>query len=436
MSKSSRVKRRIALQQAEVLRNDGSVVTASPDQDSVRAIPVAVVPRPPYTLLIPVVILLSLLVLGNYARLYDSQFGWSKLDAFGEYFAKNALPRVQRTPHYITPGLGMDGQFYAQMAIDPSVQDSAFDLALDNPIYRARRVGLPAIAFCLGWAKPRRVLQAYALTNLIFWFVLLGALIPLFRPWSGRQVLCLATGLLSFGCLASMQASFVDLPAAAMIFVGLTIAPWGRYTAFAVATLTRETSVLAALGSLDLRRPFTGAVWMRNLGLLALASVPFALWMLYIRHRFNGLQNTGGVDNFSLPLVAIWARFYAGIQYFLQTGLDGDARASGPFGWLYLDYTLHEVLTVLGIFCQGLYLAVRWNPQSAIWRTGICFAVLGCILGPAVWGWTGAAARVLLPMTLCYYLLVAKERDAWFWPFFVLGSLSVPFAVHEFWVFS
>ena len=79
---------------------------------------------------------------------------------------------------------------------------------------------------------------------------------------------------------------------------------------------------------------------------------------------------------------------------------------------------------------------MRRNRSSAVWRTGICFALLGCVLGPAVWEWTGAAARVLLPMTLCFYLLVARERDAWFWPFFVLGSLSVPWAVHDFWMYS
>ncbi len=382
------------------------------------------------------VVLLSCFVIGVYVREYNPRYGWTRLDAFGSSFAKNALPRVKRNVHYVMEGEGLDGQFYAQMAIDPSLRDPAFDRALDNPAYRGRRIGLSVLSFCLGLGKPRWIIQAYALSNLLCWFVLLGALLMLFRPWTGKQVLCLSAGLLSFGTLASMKNSFLDLPGAALVFVGIAVSSWGRYTAFSWAVLTRETNALAALGCLDLRRPFTAQVWKRNLGYLALATVPLVLWTIYVGHRFDGLHSAAGKGNFALPFQAIVMRMGSALWYFSVTGLGESAKAAGPFGWLYLDELVHEMLTMVAIFAQWAYLVWRREPQSIIWRTAICYALLGCVLGPAVWGWTGAAARVLLPMTICFYLLVAKERDRVFWPFFLLGSLSVPYSVHDFWVFS
>lgn len=421
----------------ETVVHDHAIASGSADNaESQRELPRTLPPHENRTSLIIVVLLLSFFVLGAYARIYDPHYGWTKLDEFGAQFEKDALPRLKRIPHEVGSGAGYDGQFYAQLAIDPSVQDPAFSHALDEPVYRARRIGLPAIAFCLGGAKPRRIIQAYALTNLFGWFVLLGALLFLFRPWTARQQVCMALGLLSFGSITSMERAAVDLPATAMIFVGIVLGGWGGYATFAAATLTRETSLLAALSGLDLRWPFTVAGWKRNLGLLAVASVPVALWMLYLRHHFGATETTVGYGNFGFPLQALAGRFLSSAGECLQRGLSSDAKSAGPFGWLYLDENLHEVLTVVALFGQGLYLALRPDRTSAVWRTGICFALLSCVLGSAVWEWTGAAARVLLPMTLCFYLLVAKERDAWFWPFFVLGSLSVPWAVHDFWMYS
>ena len=213
------------------------------------------------------------------------------------------------------------------------------------------------------------------------------------RPWTGKQVLCLATSLVSFGTLASMESSFVDLPATAIIFVGLIMKEWGRFGAFAAATLTRETSVLAAIGCLDWRRPFTLADWKRNLGLLTLAALPFALWMMYIAYRFSRPGDTAGSSgNFAWPLSALAARFTDGVAGVAATGLNDGAKAAGPFGWLYADESLHEILTVVALFCQGVYLIWRRDMLSPVWRTGICFAVLGCVLGPDVWAWTAAAA--------------------------------------------
>lgn len=389
-------------------------------------------PRPAWMFLTLAV--LSLFVLGFYVRAYNPhRGGWTRLVDFGAYFDPNALPRLKKTRHHLVEGYGNDGQFYAQLSIDPTVRDLGFNQALDNPAYRSRRILTSALSFCLGWAKPKRVIQAYALSNLLFWFVLAGAMTALARPWTARQAFGVAATLLSFGAITSMEHAMVDLPAAALIFVGLALSSWSRYAALAAAALTRETSVLAALAGLDFRRPFA-ETWRRNLGYLLLAGVPITLWVAYISHRFDGLQSAAGIGNFGFPLVAMADRLRSGVADWIVLGPTGEVKAAGPFGWLYLDERLHEVLSVLALFFQGLYLVLRRDGSSAVWRTGLMFTILCAVFGPAVWGWTGAAARVLLPMTAAFYLCLAREEDdRWFWPFAILGSVALPFGVYEFW---
>jgi hypothetical protein len=389
------------------------------------------------TWLFCVALCLSLFVLRTYLRVYNPRFGWTKLIVIGAAGTNDDLPRLRQLTYYVDPlpedRFGYDGQFYAQLALDPSLRDPALVAALDLPAYRARRIGLPALAFCLGWGNPGRIIQAYALANLFFWFLLLGALSSLFRPWTGKQLLCLSAGLLSYGVIASMSFALTDLPAAALVFLGAAIGSWGGYLAFSGAVLTRETSLLAAFGFLDLRRPWRSAVWRRNLGLLALAIVPLAAWLIYVGHRFGGGQGAAGEQNFAWPLQAMFARFTARVY---QCAHGNPGQHAAWYKWFYKDHNARELMTIVGIFVQGLFFILRQETQSPFWRTGVCYLALGCVLGPAVWEQAGAAARVLLPMTLCFYLLLARERAGWFWPFFVLGSLSIPYGVREFWLLS
>ncbi len=386
-------------------------------------------------LLVCVAVALSLFYTRTYFRLHDPRWGWSKMVQFGGYFAPRTLPRLQQVKHYVSPpdNPGTDGQFYAQMAIDPSLQDPAFDQALDNPTYRGRRIGLPALAFAVGWGKPRRIVQVYAVANLFFWFLLMGALFRLCKPRTGRQLLCLCAALLSYGIVASMEIAVTDLPATALIFVALVLGSWGGYATLAAAALMRETSVLAAFSLLDPRQSWRNGAWKRTLGLLAVGLAPFGLWMVYVLHRFGHAGETTGIGNFSLPFQAMYECFVTGVTRCEANGLTTGATQAGLFGWLYADEVTRQPLTIAGLFFQVVYLGLRRDFTSAVWRIGILYGLLCIVLGTAVWEECTNAARALLPMTICFYLLLAGERGRWFWPFFVLGSLSVPYAIHEFW---
>lgn len=391
-------------------------------------------------LLVCLAIVLSLFYLRTYERLYDPVNGWSKMIGFGGYFAPYSLPRLQRVTHYTSPpdSLGTDGEFYAQMAIDPSLRDPAFDRALDTPTYRGRRIGLPALSFVVGWGKPRWIVQVYAVANLFFWFLLMGVLFRLFRPTTGRHLLCLCAALLGYGIVTSMELAVTDLPATALIFLAMAlgVSSWRGYGVLAAAALTRETSVLAALSFLDPRQSWRRwQDWRRPLGLLALGLVPFALWMLYVLHRFGHAPETLGSRNFSLPFAAMWECLGNAIGRCRLAGLSGEAKAAAPLGWLWADDPMRQPLAILSLFFQLAYLVVRRDLSSPVWRTGIVYAVLCACLGTAVWEECTNAVRAMLPMTICFYLLVARERNGWwFWPSFLLGGLSLPYAIHEFWV--
>lgn len=383
-----------------------------------------------------VLVCLSAFVAHTYWDVYTPRYGWTKLILFGLQFNSVSLPRVQAIPRYEDPQprgrAGYDGQFYAQMAVDPSLRDPAFDRALDTPVYRGRRIGLPAVAFALGSGNPARILQAYALSNLLFWFVLLGALVVLFRPWTPQQLLGLSAGLLSYGAINSMQRSLVDLPAAALIFLGMALGTWRGAACFAMAVLTRETSALAVVGCTHLRRVWLETEWQAVLGKLALSLGPLALWMLYVHWRFPAGTGTGA-GNFSWPFEAM---FHAGSNVIRHWA---DARDSATIGdnragWLKESRATQQVLAFLALLAQAVYFLVRRDINSRYWRTGICYLMLWLVLGPAVWTDLSQVARVLLPMTLCFYMLLAKERAGWFWLFFVAGSLSIPFGLHKFWL--
>ncbi len=383
-----------------------------------------------------VVCLLSAFVVRTYVQAYDPVYGWTKLIFFGQDFAAHTLPRLQNVKHYTETSEGghggYDGQFYAQMAIDPSLRDPTFLQSLDMPAYRARRIGLPAAAFVLGGGKPRRVLQAYALGNLLFWFVLLGALCRLLRPRTLPALLCLAGACLCSGTIASMERSLIDLPAAALLFAGLALGSLGGYGLLAAAALTRETSVLGAAGFWDGRLPWReGGSWRRLFAAATAAVVPLGLWLLYVNHHL-GHDTTAGIGNFALPLQAWGERLVEQIHRL-------SAQKDGPFwsnlftgDWIYTHYPTYELTTLLAVFFQGLFLALRPDWRSPFWRVGACYVFLGTVLGPSVWDDTTAAARVLLPLTVCFYLQLARQRGWWFWVFFVLGSLSVPYAVYTF----
>lgn len=376
----------------------------------------------------------TLLLVNFYRTAYRPGYGLTKLILFGSELEPQVIPQLRTTRHFLDPDpaarFGYDGQFYAQVALDPALRQPELATALDTPGYRARRIGLPAVAWVLGLGKARWVLQTYALANALFWLLLLGVTLRLLRPWSGQGVLCLAAVLLGTGTVASLSRALTDVPATSLLFASLAFPVLPGAFALAAAILTRETSLLALPATLESRDPLSRETLRRNLRRVLLAVVPFGLWFLYVRSRFPAAA-AGGTGNFAPPLQEMALRVWHGAGELDRLPRHWDQWQN----LLFFDHPFHEVATPIALFCQGIYLGIRPGPGSAVWRVGALYALLGVCLGAAVWEETNAAARALLPMTVACYLRLATERNAWvFWPFFAVATLPALNAARVLWL--
>ena len=50
---------------------------------------------------------------------------------------------------------GYDGQFYAQIALDPTLRNPGLKDACDNLAYRAQLIAMPVASYVLGLGQPR-----------------------------------------------------------------------------------------------------------------------------------------------------------------------------------------------------------------------------------------------------------------------------------------
>jgi hypothetical protein len=347
-------------------------------------------------------------VLWGVGQLYRPATGFTTLILFGGQFEGTALPAVRAVPHHIEAGAGYDGQFYAQLALDPFLRSEEITSAVDNPGYRGRRILLPWTAYVLGLGQPWYVLQVFALLNVICW-LLLG--IVLFRWLPARSIYAtLAWIAIMFGegLLASMRHSLVDGPS--MLLLALAVRAVednrrGMATAILAASgLARETNLIGSV-ILVPEKPGTLKVLILRAFLVV---APFALWTAYLwTLQFS---SDLGARNFDWPAVAYFDKW--------RVAVDALERE----GWA--TYAKFSVFGLVGLTTQALVLIGLRKWRSAWWRLGIAYVVLMLFIGPAVWeGHPGAIARVLIPMTVAFNVLLPRNR--WFLPLWALGNLGI-----------
>lgn len=347
---------------------------------------------------------------------FDRATGFTALLHFGEPWATRRVPAAQTLPIAVTPAsTGYDGQFYAQIALSPSLRDPAFDTALDAPAYRARRILGPFLAHWAGFGRPWLVLNAFALLNVASW---LGFAWLLWREISDTSRIGCARWLacvLSLGVLDSVRQSLVDLPALLLLVMAVRqsrIASATRTSVvLALSNLAKETNLLASLALLAWPRPCR-----QRLLALAACAIPIALWAIYVAQRFPSSPLTSGSGNFTWPFLGAAAQLVQSARE-LSSG-NSDSRH------------LFGVLGIAGLTLQAVVLWRHRAPDAPWWRIGAVYSVLLLFLGP--WVWTGywAAFRAVLPLTIAFNLLLPAGR--WFWPLLILGNLT---ALHGVWRF-
>ena len=346
-------------------------------------------------------------------RFHDPESGFTFFIRFGSHLEDRLIPTLRNLPIHVRPdSVGYDGQFYAQLAVDPLLLDPATAEALDQPSYRARRILFSWTAFLLGLGQPLPIVHAYAIQNALFWLLLAMLLLRWFPARDFRSFCLWFACVFAHGVAVSIVRALPDGPSLLLLCLTLLAVERARPGCAAVLTglagLAKDSNLIWSAVLLDpraLRARGWHGFWRYGVVVVA----PLALWMTHLWLMGYTTENMAGVRNFAAPLsgyVTTWSGTVSEIR-----------EGTSPWPWL-------KALSLIGLTTQAIGLVVLRNRHDAWWRAGIVSCVLMVFLGPAVWeGHPPAATRVLLPMTVAFNALLPNNR--WFWPLFVLGNLSV-----------
>lgn len=349
------------------------------------------------------------------ARYHVPGKGLTYLVEFGPANHARSLAELKAADHCESADpYGYDAQWYAQIAMHPRLGDPALQAAVDRLPYRARRILFEWTAWALGGGDPERAMNAYAWQGVACWFLLAALLLRWFPPVSWGNWFRWAAVLLSFGLVFSVRRALLDGPSLLLTASAMALLecgrPWACALLLGAGGLGKDTSILA--GSALVAPPArTRGAWAAWLGRMALVALPLASWALCLR-MWLGQGRDVGMNNFAGPLVGLWQKIEA-----TASGLAAD-------GWAFPSKSALDALVLGGLIAQLLFFAMRIRWREPWWRVGASFSVLMLFLGQAVWeGYPSAAARVLLPMTLAFNILVPRGR--WWALLLLAGNLGV-----------
>jgi hypothetical protein len=350
-----------------------------------------------------VILVLSLVPLSFLIEAYKTEGGLLSLIQFGAFFEDRQLEAVQAVgPPLASTPHGYDGQFYAQIAIDPSLQDPQLSKAVDNLAWRGKRIGTSFLAYCLGMGNPSRILYAYALINFLCWGGLLFGIYQVFG-FKARHTFLLAFAVLcGTGTLLSLQRALIDLPALLLAFAALyaPLKDWKKALLLGIAGLFKETALLSApflLSKASLRQT---RFFLTHAVLLAL---PFFAWWAYIQFFVDSDKALKSAQLFDIPLLGITTKLIA------STGaLAKQIGSHGVFHFSLINLSF-ELLAPIALLAQAVFFIKKPLWGDPVWRWGIGFALLVLLLGPRIWEEQAAYCRILLPLTAGFNLLLFQQ---------------------------
>jgi hypothetical protein len=356
---------------------------------------------------------LVILFLMSVARFYHPGTGFTALIGFRHGHDSEA-PAMRDVPHFdYPPWASYDGQFYAQRALDPLCRDPLVDRAMDLAPFRARRILFSWTAYVLGFGRPAWIIEAYAIQNVVCWLLLAWLLVRWIPPSSGRGLALWTACLFSHGVLWSVRFALLDAPSLVLTVLAVWMVEAGRPLLSAViagiAGLGRETNLLAGAAQ-PLPRDRRG--WLRLAAALALVVIPLIVWEDYLRSIYRSTISAGA-DSLVTPGVALLMRW----RQTLST-----LRTEGILSLAWLPFGLLSSMIV-----QAVYVLIRREYDDAWWRVALAYAALMLMLDSVLADPnTAAITRVLLPLTVGFNILIAKEsRPVRFWAWFVAGNLHL-----------
>ena len=369
--------------------------------------------------------LAAVMVVGVVLSYHLPGYGFTYLISFGD----ESFQRYDWTSdrdvvvfkHLQSPGY--DGQYYAQLALDPWLEDPSLATTVDNLPYRARRILLSWTAHVFGMGHPQWVMNVFALQNLVSWLGMGVLLLHWFPPVSLDRAFRWFGTMFATGVCFSLASSLADGPSVLLLLLALYWwdrgHSWRATAVLAAGGLMKETNILggAMLAPADWRS-LRG--WALGVGRGILVAAPILLWIVVVSARLDAGEGGGlaGEGNFALPFVAIWGK----ASELVKAGLRGEV----PLNYLAVSWAAWVSLLVQAGFLLG-----RWRWSEAAWRLTVPFAALALVIGGANWdGHPGGVTRSLLPMLIGFNLLVPVGRK--WWPVLVLGNLTMWFGPVQF----
>jgi hypothetical protein len=249
--------------------------------------------------------------------------------------------------------------------------------------------------------------RAWLACNVIAWGILvwlLWRLIPGndWRDWIARGGILFSTGVIS-----SVRFALTDLIALALLAASMLALESQRHRRAAGLLGAAGIGCGAALFAL----PALGnAPWLsrsnlrRCLPVLAVVTMATSIvcWRL------------GSFEVVTSHVAWPFGSFLGNWQNSLGAVLHGQS-----LGIAWIGFAALACITV-----QAAFFLLRWRGDEAWWRLGIAYVILMCFMDDSLWrGSAGGAARLLLPLSLAFNVLVRRSRASPAW--LLAGNLAV-----------
>jgi hypothetical protein len=367
-------------------------------------------------------------LLSTFVRVYSPEYGITKFLVVGHEFDRRGLSVFQSTPKYIGPGdrWGFDGQFYAELALDPLLRDPQLKTALDDPPYRSRRILTSWLAWLGGCGRPFWILNVFAGINLVFWIGFAVLLTRLFRPYGWAGVAGFAAMLMTCGIIESLRSSLTDFPGFVLVTLSMMVGGTGGAGVLALASLTREPNILGIVGLWEYRPPWLATI-KRNVLLGVIVGLPLALWAVYVMSRFPAEHSITG-DNLTWPLRGIMGK----LGEFSVHAVNGDIAWKAWYSELFTNEPLHSLLTIIAVLTQSIYLFTHREWNNRFWRVGAIFVLYFLCISSISWESHFTITRHALPITLAFNLILAMQARRGWLVWFLLGNCFVPYGIYQF----
>ena len=337
--------------------------------------------------------MLVILFLASVARFYHRGTGFTALIAFPAGH-ETEVPAMREVSHYDYPWGSYDGQFYAQMALDPMLRDATIDRAMDLPPYRARRILFSWTAWAIGIGRPHGSSKCMRSRSRL-----------LVVPRGVSDALDTAHERTRSGAVDGMplrprnvwsvRFALLDVPSLVLIALAVAAVEKGRPLLSAaiigISALGRETNLLASSATYSSRPPRAVEVLLSAV----LIVLPLFIWADYLRSIYR--STIFAQTNKLMPGTGLY-RSWRNVVF-------EDVKGSGLFSmqglWLCL---------LIALAAQAVYSIVRRDYAAPWWRIGVVYAALMLVLDRTLADpLTGAITRVLLPMTVGFNIQLASE---------------------------